>query len=240
MGKAAVFSLARALLLSCYDGVLSTLSTALPGYPFGSVVPFCLDRHGQPIILIADLAQHYKNVAADPRVSLLVFDRTADDLQAHARLTLMADASRVAPDDTDASDRYYRYFPESRGYHRTHGFEFWRLEVRRIRYIGGFGAIHWLEPADLALVNPFSAAEEAGMVAHMNEDHVAAMRDYLRAQLGAAVDSLQPAMAGADAAGIHLQVGQRVYWIPFATPVSRAGEVRGALVALAQRCRTSP
>lgn len=239
MANAAVASQARALLLSCYDGVLSTLSVALPGYPFGSVVPFCLDRQGQPIILIADLAQHYKNVAADPRVSLLVFERSADDLQAHGRLTLLADAARVAVDDTDTAARYYRFFPESRGYHRTHGFEFWRLALCRSRYIGGFGAIHWLAPQALLLANPFSAVEEEGMVEHMNADHVAAMRDYLRAQLGAAVDTLQPAMAGVDAAGIHLKVGPRVYRVPFASPVSSAGEVRAALVALAQRCRAS-
>jgi putative heme iron utilization protein len=111
---------ARRLLLQCYDGVLSTLSVAVAGYPFGSVVPFCLDRGGHPIILIANIAQHRKNLVADARCSLMVFDRSADDLQANGRLTLLADAAPVAAADADTMTRYYRYFPESADYHLTH------------------------------------------------------------------------------------------------------------------------
>lgn len=230
---------ARALLLACYDGVLSTQSVAMPGYPFGSVVPFCLDRAGQPVILIANIAQHHKNVSADPRVSLMVFDRAADDLQANGRLTLLADASRINDGLEDAAERYYRHFPEARGYHQTHGFEFWRLTLKRIRFIGGFGAIHWLEPAALTIDNPFSPEEEAGMVAHMNEDHVNAMQDYLRPLLGDAVNELTPTLAGVDAGGIHIKAGLRVYRVAFPAPVASAREVRAALVELAKRCRAS-
>ena len=35
---------ARQLLLKEYRGVLSTHSQAMPGFPFGSVVPYCLTR----------------------------------------------------------------------------------------------------------------------------------------------------------------------------------------------------
>ena len=237
MTRPEVLHEARELLLACYDGVLSTLSVAMAGYPFGSVVPFCLDRTGQPIILIANIAQHYKNVVADPRVSLMVFDRAADDLQANGRLTLLADAHRVEAGLEDAAERYYRYFPEAHGYHQTHGFEFWRLALKRIRFIGGFGAIHWLEPASVHIDNPFAAAEEAGMVEHMNADHTDAMRDYLRPVLGAAVEAFTPTLAGVDAAGIHIKAGLRVYRVPFPAPVASAREVRSALVELAKRCR---
>lgn len=239
MSKSDVILEARALLMACYDGVLSTLSVAMPGYPFGSVVPFCLDREGHPVILIANIAQHYKNLDADCRASLMVFDRGADDLQANGRLTLLADAKRIETEVEDAAERYYRHFPEARGYHRTHGFEFWQLALKRIRFIGGFGAIHWLEPAELLAPNPFSVTEEAGMVAHMNEDHTDAMRDYLRPLLGDAVGSLEPTLAGVDGEGIHIKAGLRVYRVPFPTPVTTAREVRGALVELAKRCRAS-
>ena len=83
---------ARALLCAEYHGVLATLSVAMGGYPHGSVVPYCLDYHGQPIILISRLAQHTKNIAADARVSLLVSAGGADDVQTAARLSVMADA----------------------------------------------------------------------------------------------------------------------------------------------------
>ena len=75
------------------------------------------------------------------------------------------------------------------------------------------------------------------MVAHMNEDHVDAMRDYLRPVLGPAVDDLLPSLAGVDAGGIHLRAGRRVHRIPFQAPVASAREVRAALVELARRVR---
>ncbi len=232
---------ARRLLLRCYDGVLATISVAVPGYPFGSVVPFCLDRTGQPVILIADIAQHRKNIVADPRVSLTVFDRGADDLQANGRLTLLADATRIDPGDADAATRYYRYFPEAADYHLTHSFEFWRLKLKRIRFIGGFGAIHWLEPDLLCVINPFTEADESSMVEHMNADHIAAMRDYLRPLLGSvAAQASEPALAGVDAEGIHVRTGQRIHRVEFGEPVRSALEVRAALVALARANRPSP
>ena len=61
------------LLRHSYQGVLSTHSVQLQGYPFGSVVPFCLDKQGRVVVLISDLAQHTKNLKQDSRCSLLVF-----------------------------------------------------------------------------------------------------------------------------------------------------------------------
>ncbi|HBM10724.1 MAG TPA: heme iron utilization protein, partial [Pseudomonas sp.] len=63
---------ARQLLLKEYRGVLSTHSKAMPGFPFGSAVPYCLNEEGWPLILISRIAQHTKNLQADPRCSLLV------------------------------------------------------------------------------------------------------------------------------------------------------------------------
>jgi len=226
---------ARRLLLRCYDGVLSTISVAVAGYPFGSVVPFCIDRSGQPVILIADIAQHRRNAVADPRVSLTVFDRSADDLQSNGRLTVLADAVRIEADGADAAARYYRYFPEARDYHLTHSFEFWRLRPVRARFIGGFGAIHWLEPGTLCAPNPFTEAEESSMVEHMNADHVDAMRHYLQPLLGdTAARASEPVLAGVDAEGIHLRTGQRIHRVEFPAAVSSPLEVRSALVALAR------
>jgi len=77
---------ARKFLRSTHSGILSTHSARFDGYPFGSVAPFVLDHHCQPVILISTLAEHTKNIALNPKVSLLVF-AGAEDLQANARLT---------------------------------------------------------------------------------------------------------------------------------------------------------
>ncbi len=59
---------ARELLLKEYRGVLSTHSKSMPGFPFGSVVPYCLDDQGRPLILISRIAQHTHNLQKTPGV----------------------------------------------------------------------------------------------------------------------------------------------------------------------------
>src|SRR5690606_36741023 len=127
---------ARELLLKEYHGVLSTHSKAMPGFPFGSVVPYCLDAQGAPLILISRIAQHTHNLQQDPRCSLLVGERGAHDVQAAGRLTLLAEAQVLQHEApiAAAAARYQRYFPESSEYHRTHDFDFWRLQPVRARF----------------------------------------------------------------------------------------------------------
>ena len=86
---------ARQLLLKEYRGMLSTHSQAMPGFPFGSVVPYCLDARGWPLLLISRIAQHTRNLKADARCSLLVGERAAEDVQAAGRLTLLAEARQL-------------------------------------------------------------------------------------------------------------------------------------------------
>ncbi|WP_461535576.1 HugZ family pyridoxamine 5'-phosphate oxidase [Spongorhabdus nitratireducens] len=226
---------ARGLLLSEYQGVLATQSRVLPGYPFGSVTPYCLDQNGQPIILISSLAQHTRNIDKDPKVSLTLTESNVDDAQTGARLTWVGDAHKVEGDDAEAvAERYYRFFPHSKGYHKTHSFAFYRIEAVRARYIGGFGRIHWVSKDDISGENPFFGDVEAGMVNHMNEDHQDALVKYC-IQNGVEVpEGVQPLMAGIDSEGIHLLIERRLVRIAFETPVTTPGEARQALVAMAR------
>ncbi|MBD1585625.1 HugZ family protein [Pseudomonas typographi] len=219
---------ARTLLLSQYHGALSTQSMAMPGFPFGSVVPYCLDAEGRPVLLISRIAQHTRNLQGEPKCSLLVGERHAHDVQAAGRLTILAEAHRL--DEPGAmAERYYRYFPEAAGYHSAHDFEFWYLAPMRYRYIGGFGAIHWLDA--VALPNPFVGAAEANMVEHMNADHAEAIAHYVKL---AGLPGEAPAiLVGIDSEGFHLRIGQAVHWLAFSAPCNTPKQVREALVALA-------
>lgn len=222
---------ARELLLKEYRGVLSTHSKSMPGFPFGSVVPYCLDAEGYPLILISRIAQHTHNLLREPKCSLLVGERSADDVQAAGRSTLLAEARQLQDPEAiaRAAERYYRYFPESADYHRAHDFDFWRLEPVRTRYIGGFGAIHWVD--EVALRNPFAGEPEQGMITHMNADHAKAIAHYVAL---AGLPAHSPAqLVGIDAEGFHLRIAQSVYWLAFPTICNTSGEVRQALVALA-------
>lgn len=223
---------ARELLLRDYRGVLSTHSKAMPGFPFGSSVPYCLDALGQPLLLISRIAQHTHNVQLDPKCSLLVGERDAPDVQAVGRITVLAHARRLeeANEVEAAAQRYYRYFPDSQNYHAAHDFEFWCLEPVRYRYIGGFGAIHWLD--DVALANPFAGAAETSMLEHMNADHAAALAHYVELNR---LPQHEPArLVGIDSEGMHLRIGEHIHWLAFAVPCHTPIQVREALVALAR------
>jgi len=136
---------AMELLRGATHGVLSTHSDALPGYPYGSLVPYVIDALGQPIILISRLAQHTRNIKANPRVSLTLSAPLDEsyDLQNIPRLCLLADAEPCAVDEP--REDYLRCFPEARTYLQL-DFEFYRLVPFRIHLIAGFGQVQWLEP----------------------------------------------------------------------------------------------
>ncbi|MFK0268939.1 HugZ family pyridoxamine 5'-phosphate oxidase [Pseudomonas asiatica] len=223
---------ARELLLKEYRGVLSTHSKSMPGYPFGSVVPYCLDAQGNPLILISRIAQHTHNLQKDPKCSLLVGEREAEDVQAVGRLTVMAEAHKLVEEVAieAAAERYYRYFPDAANYHKAHDFDFWVLQPVRHRYIGGFGAIHWLDQVTLA--NPFAGKAEASMVEHMNNDHANAIAHYV--QLTELPSHAPAQMVGVDSEGMHLRIGQAVHWLPFPSTCNTPTQVREALVLLAR------
>ncbi len=136
---------AMALLRECSHGVLSTLSQAMGAYPYGSFVPYVLDADGRPIILISRLAQHSRNIKADPRVSLTVcaVPEAAADLQDTPRLCLLADAEACA--DEAGQREYLRRFPQARDYLQL-DFEFYRLLPLRMHLVAGFGKVQWMDP----------------------------------------------------------------------------------------------
>ncbi len=53
----------------------AALATSLGGWPYVSLVATACDVDASPLLLLSDLATHTKNLAAEPRVSLL-FDAT--------------------------------------------------------------------------------------------------------------------------------------------------------------------
>lgn len=158
-------------------------------------------------------------------------ERDAEDVQAVGRLTYLAEAEKLedAAAIEAAAERYYRYFPESQNYHKAHDFDFWLLKPVRHRYIGGFGAIHWIDQVTLA--NPFAGKAELSMVEHMNSDHAKAIAHYV--DLAGLPKTAVAQLAGIDTEGMHLRIGQGLYWLRFPSPCNTPTQVREALVFLA-------
>ncbi len=223
---------ARTLMLEEYHGILSTHSLDVPGYPFGSVMPYCLDAEGCPIIQISTIAQHTKNIEANPRVSLIISESNTDDVHTGGRLTWVGDAEKV--ESEELAEHYYRFFPQSRNYNNTHSFDFYRINLVRGRYIGGFGKIFWVNNALMTKNNPFFGSAGTSMIEHMNDDHKNALNTYCKKAAIQIPDGVQPVMAGVDSEGIHLLLNRRVVRIGFSEPASSPMEVRQRLVAMAK------
>ena len=225
---------AKTLYLEQVNGVLASHSIAMPGYPFASVVPFCLDSSGAPIILISSIAQHTKNIIANDKVSLLVQQAHEGNVQEVGRLTLVGDAQPVQSDDQEnIAQRYYRFFPDAGGYHQTHNFSFYRINIRRLRFIGGFGQIHWFEPSACITQNPFDYRAESSIINHMNDDHADAIEKYLL-QLSAK-PSNDFAMVGIDQTGMHLRNDRKIYRYTFSRSINDAKQAREILIELARQ-----
>ncbi len=197
---------AEVLLRRRPHGVLCSLSKKADGWPFGSVVPYAVDADGRPIILIATIAEHTKNIGRDNRVSLLVHAEEGDgDVQERGRLTIMGRATPVPEDRLgDARARYLARLPEAADYAKTHSFVFHEISVERMRYIGGFGKIFWL-PVDRYhqhVQDDLLAKNGKGVIEHMNDDHQDALRLYCKAFAG--VDVASPEMTHVDRWGLDV------------------------------------
>lgn len=225
----------RSYLRRRHHGVLSTISQKLGGYPFGSVVPFVLDHGARPVILISRLAEHTRNVEADPRVSLLASDG-GGNAQAGARVTLVGEAARLE-DQQAPRARYLRYFPDAERLLALGDFAFYAIAPKTVRYIGGFGDIRWISSDAYAPpANDFAAQEDA-LIARMNVEHAHDLRDLCRHYHGRAAS--QARLVGIDCDGFDVRADGELVRIDFERPASDAAEAREALLAMANRVRAA-
>ncbi len=230
---------AKTLLRRRRDGVLGTLSAKAEGAPFGSVAPYALDRTGAPLIYIAGIAEHTRNLRADPRASLLVFDPPVgeEDIQTHARICVMGVAAPVPDDEkADAWARYAARLPAAAGYRRTHDFSLWRISTTRIRWIGGFGEIFWLHAEDFIIDPAQDVLQETarGTIDHMNEDHRDAIEDFFEAGWGHR--PAEARMVGVDAFGMDFDSAEGRLRVDFETPVT-LDSLRPEVIATLKRHR---
>lgn len=227
---------ARALLRS---GLTATLATVgADGAPYASFVGYATRLDGSPIFLFSGLSAHTRNLARDPRFSLLIAEppKAEGDPMDSARLTLSGRAERA--DDPALRARYLRRHPKAELYAGLPDFRVLAAAVTDAHIVGGFARARGLSVADVVIDASGAAAlaeAEAGIVAHMNEDHAEAVGLYATRLLG------QPAAAwrltGIDPEGCDLRAENRTARLVFERRIATPGEAREALVALARKAR---
>lgn len=126
----------------------AALGTAMEGAPYVSLVLVAFDADGAPLLLLSRLAQHTRNLLADPRVSLL-FDGTAglDEPLTGPRLTVLGSAAPCS--DAGAMDRYLTRHPSAGAYAGFSDFDLYRVVIARGHLVAGFGKIRWIEAAEI-------------------------------------------------------------------------------------------
>ncbi len=228
---------AKTLVYLQQTGSLSTLSRKQPGWPFGSVMPYGLDAQGQPVFLISTMAMHTQNLLGDPRASLLVTppESRVDPLGA-ARVTVMGCVTKVPKEENAAIRVRYLDRHASASYWVDYqDFGFFRMAITEIYFVGGFGSMGWVTPADYvaAAVDPLADAS-SNLIHELNTEQAETLLVLARA-LGH-VEAQQATVTALDRFGFHLRFttpdrmqGGRV---AFTSPVHRASEVRAGLAGL--------
>ena len=216
----------RQLWAGRFQGVISTHSRAEPGYPFGSPVPYCLDRSGRPVFLFSHLAQHAKNLAVDPRCAFTLAEPVPGDIQQGSRLTCIGECTPIAPPEASVLERYLRFFPEGRLYAEQLNFRPYRLTPRRFHFNGGFAAARWLGCERVLRDNALGPDIEASLLQDLLRDHA----PRLAALLPRPAVPLR--LAGIDPWGLDLGRGDRLRRIPFPEALTDAGAVAAYLSGL--------
>jgi heme iron utilization protein len=234
--KAELAKDARALVRRALKASLATIAFG-GDYPYASLITVATKASGAPIFLISGLAQHTRNLTQDPRASIL-FDGTGaagDPLQG-ARVTLIGKAEKVR--DEAVRRRFLARHRDAAFYADFPDFSFWRLAVEGAHYIGGFGRIVDLAPAELLVATEGAEdllAAEPGIIEHMNADHADAVRLYATRLAGAPEGFWR--MSGIDPEGCDLLCEGDTRRISFKAPITTPGEARNELRRLANEAR---
>ena len=236
----------RTLVASETRGALSTIAAQPDGYPYGSVASYGLDGRGNPLLFVSTMAEHTQNALRDPRASLLVAEPVPEgaDPLASGRVTLMGEMRAVeAPDRALARDRYLAANPAAEYYIDFGDFDFFRLTVQSIRYVGGYGRMSWVDSEQYAVAEPDPlVGAAAGIIEHMNDDHADAQVLFCR-HFADRPDTTAASMSAVDRYGFEMiavsDAGRAAVRLAFPNECVTATEVREAMVAMVQEARSA-
>ena len=231
---------ARDLIRESTTAALGTLARGEEGsWPYASFVTVACDLDATPILLLSELAEHTKNIKADPKVSLLFTGAGGGggDPLARGRISMLGEAART--DEPRHRERFLARHEAARGYADFRDFHFYKVVLARTHLVAGFGRIHWIEANSLLYGGDWAelGQAESEIIAHMNADHAQAVRLYAERLLGLPAPGNGAAwrMTGIDPEGCDLSAGDATARLAFEKAVSDAEGARAELVRLAKQ-----
>lgn len=234
----------EARTLAAGTNIATLASLTADGDPWASFITYGL-LEGAPVLCVSRMAEHGRNLAADPRASLaIVTPNPPADPLASARITLAGIVERPSGDELAAArDAHLAAAPAAHVYVDFSDFTLWVLRVQRVRWVGGYGRMDSATAEAYAAATPDPVAPAAaGAITHLNDDHSAALLAMAQV-LGGFPDATVATCEGADRYGLDLRVssprGFAMTRVGYTTPIESIGELRAATVDLAQRARKS-
>ena len=217
---AAAIADVKRLMRLARTGALATLE-AKGGAPLTTLLGVASDFDGAPLFLMSTLSRHTRNLAGDPRASLLLTGphERGDPLN-QPRVTLGGVVERCAA--PRAKLRYLQRNPKAGLYAGFADFALYQLRIDDVHFNGGFG-----RAAPLAAVEVLASREgEAALVEAEDEllAEVNALGLAKLARLGGHKASLRAPgpggwrAIGLDAEGLDLAAGGRAARAQFAAP----------------------
>jgi putative heme iron utilization protein len=228
---------ARTIAAATNAATLASLTA--DGDPWASLVAYGL-LGGAPVLCVSDLAEHGRNLAADPRASLSIVAATSDtDPLAGSRITLAGVVARPPDAQREAArGAYLRAVPAGRFYLDFSDFTLWVLTVQRVRWVGGYGRMDSATAEQYAAASPDPVAPaSARALAHLNADHAPALAAMAR-KFGGYPDTDTAVCTGVDRYGLDLRVhtprGMAYTRVGFPAPLDAPDQLRPATADLAR------
>ena len=140
---------AKTLLMTIGKASLATLHPQ-QCRPYTSLVLFCTDDAGRPVMMLSDLADHVKNLNADGAASMMI-DGTSGESLAGPRVSVEGVIEKISAIEeiTSLKAAFIARHPEAAIYADFKDFNLYRMQPNRLHLIAGFGRIHWLDAADV-------------------------------------------------------------------------------------------
>jgi len=229
--------ISKHLLRARPAGILSTgLASDNPsetGWPYGSLATFATDMDGSPIFLFSELSDHCQNLNHDARASLVVENAlNKRHPQTGARVTVMGRVLKT--DDPRHRARYLKNHPNAAVYADFGDFHFYKMDVEKARFVGGFAKAVWLKKQEI--ISPEHLCidfitMETDIIDHMNNEHGDAVANMVHHLLGR--KGLKWRLSGIDPDGIDFKNASGFARLDFDQALTKVNECRSELVKLA-------
>jgi len=224
--------------------VMSTISKSDPGFPGGSVVGFAPDVDGRPVFCFSGMSTHTQDLLADPKCSVTIaakeFKGAAD-----GRVNLMGTCKLVpTAEDREACKEIYRKKHPGAFWTDFGDFNWFRMEIEKIRFVGGFARAGSVTPEEYKDAKP-DAISEFGMqiASHMNDDHQEATIAMISNEIPG-MEVKEAMITSVDALGMYVKVTrtprasdqpqQSKLRLPFPRPATDRKDVRTIIVEMTQ------